>query len=81
MSRSRRKLYSYHRNAGGGSIRWFKRAHSQKARKLYRIAIRKGNYDKAEEQLPFDEWASPRDGKFYIPSVKDALHRQKLLRK
>lgn len=71
MTRSYRKLASRHRIAGRGSIRWYKQLHSRKARRRVRNALTCGDWDRAEEVARWDEWSSPRDGKFYIPRVRD----------
>ncbi len=71
MTRSYRKINSHHRNIGSSSIRWYKQLNSRKARKRAKNALACHDWDRAEEVTRWNEWSSPRDGKFYIPRVRD----------
>lgn len=59
------------------SDRWYKKLLHGQRRRLVRDAINTGNYEEAEIELPYEEWATPKDGKqVFNPNKHPELMRK-----
>jgi len=65
MSRSRKK-HSFHGITTSISDKWYKKLFHRKERARVRDKINQRDFDGLEIELPYDDWASSKEGKIFF---------------
>ena len=77
MSRSYRKT-PMAGIASWNGIKWYKRYWNSRQRRRWKDMVAHGDFDNIDSELPWNEWDTPRDGKFYDPEFfSDKRNRSK----